>query len=398
MLLDQVLRDRVPDQRKTMSNEQPVDDDGASAAAPVVSLKLVKWMLVGLFLYGSIYVLSDAKNFLVPVVLAFLLSMVFAPIRRFFDRRGVHSVLSSLVIVLLLLCSMFAMVTALALPVTQWIENASQIQSEIETKLTSVSGPLDSLYRANERLNGLADKSSKVEKVELEQTDAVTKTFMSAPTVLAQVVFTLVLLLFLLASGDMFYEKIVHVMPTFRDKKRAMRIVHNIERKLSRYLFTIVVVNACLGIAVGLEMWLFGMPSPMVFGVLAFLLNFIPYLGALVGIAVAGAVALVSFDWIGWPLIIGGIYFLLNSIEGQFVTPYFVGRNLRLNTVVVFINISFWAWLWSAIGMIVAVPLLVAVKTFCEHIDGLRGLGDFLSERHAEKQLPEDAADSTAPT
>lgn len=373
-----------------MSKENRAQDDGSRPRRREVDLTLVKWMLVGLFLYGSVYVLGEAKNFLVPIVLAFLLSMVFAPIRRFFDRRGVPSALSSFVIVVILLCSTFALVTTLAMPVTKWIDNASQIQNEIETKLTTVSGPLDGLYQAGDRLNSMIDNSSSnVEKVKVQKTDPVTEAVMSAPTMLAQIVFTLVLLLFLLASGDMFYEKLVHVMPTLRDKKRAVRIVHNIERKLSRYLFTITVINACLGAAVGLEMWLFGMPSPMIFGVLAFLLNFIPYLGALGGIVIASVVALVSFSWIGWPLIIGGLYFAMNSIEGQFITPYFVGRKLRLNTVVVFINISFWAWLWSAIGMIVAVPLLVAVKTFCEHIEGLTGLGDFLSERHAELSEPD---------
>lgn len=367
-------------------NSGDSDDVDAGASERDVSLKVIKWMLVGLFFYGSIYVLGEAKSFLVPIVLAFLLSMVFAPIRRVLDRAGVHSIISSIIIVTVLLITMFTFMTALAMPVTKWIDNASQIQNQIETKLTSVSGPLDSLYQAKERLDLPSDEpASDVEKVEVQKTDPVTTTAMNAPTFLAQIVFTLVLLLFLLASGDMFYEKLVHVMPTLHDKKRAVRIVRNIERKLSRYLFTITVINACLGVAVGLEMWLFGMPSPLVFGVLAFLFNFIPYLGALVGIAIAAAVALVSFDWIGWSLLIGGIYFALNSIEGQLITPYFVGRNLRLNTVVVFICISFWAWLWSAIGMIVAVPLLVAVKTFCEHIERLRGLGDFLSERHAER-------------
>jgi len=342
-----------------MSNEQPCRETDSHTSDRELNLAIIQWMLVGLFLYGSVYMLGEAKNFLVPIVFAFLLSMVFAPVRRFLGRRGVHPALSSFVIVTVLLCAMFAFATALAMPVTKWLDNASQIQNQIETKLTTVSGPLDSLYQANERLDLLSSEPSPdVEKVEVEKPDPVTKTVMTAPTVLAQIVFTLVLLLFLLASGDMFYEKLVHVMPTLRDKKRAVRIVRNIERKLSRYLFTITVINACLGVAVGLAMWLFGMPSPMVFGVLAFLFNFVPYLGALVGIAVASAVALVSFNWIGWPLLIGGVYFALNSIEGQFVTPYFVGRNLRLNTVVVFISITFWAWLWSAIGMIVAVPLL----------------------------------------
>jgi predicted PurR-regulated permease PerM len=212
-----------------------------------------------------------------------------------------------------------------------------------------------------------------------------------APGVIAQVIFTFVLLLFLLASGDMFYEKLVHVMPTFKDKKRAMAIAYSIERKLSRYLLTITAINFGLGVAVGFTMWLWGMPSPLVFGVMAFIFNFVPYLGAFAGIAIATAVAVISFHWIGWAPIMAANYLLLTTIEGQFITPYFVGRSLRVNTVVVFIAVSAWAFLWSAVGMIVAVPLLVAIKTFCEHIEGLNSLGDFLSERGAEKEeLPAD--------
>jgi len=182
----------------------------------------------------------------------------------------------------------------------------------------------------------------------------------------------------------MFYEKIVHTMPTLRDKKRAAWIAHDIERQLSRYLLTITIINAGLGVAVGLAMWGLGMPSPLIFGIIAFVFNFVPYLGAFVGIVIAAAVALVTFTWLAMPLIVGGVYLALTTLEGQFVTPYFIGRSLRLNSVVVFVTISFWAWLWSAVGMIVAVPLLVALKTFCDHIDGLEPLGDFLSERHAE--------------
>ena len=149
--------------------------------------------------------------------------------------------------------------------------------------------------------------------------------------------------------------------------------------------------GVALGVAVALMLWFLGMPSAIVFGVLAFLLNFVPYLGAFAGIVVAMSVALASFDGPGWSLVVGLLYLGLTSIEGQLITPYFVGRSLQLNTVVVFVAVSFWAWLWSAVGMLVAVPLLVAVNTFCEHIDGLKGLGKFLSERGSEKDSEESA-------
>ncbi|MBZ9557879.1 MULTISPECIES: AI-2E family transporter [unclassified Modicisalibacter] len=355
-----------------------------------------RWVGIGIFLYLSIFALGFAQLFLVPVVLAFLLSMVFSPIRRFFDRRGVSQGWSAVIIMSTLLAGLLMIATALAVPVSGWINNAPAIERKIEIRFNEVSGPFSGFFSAKEKLESMTQSdNNQVQQVET-QDDSLTKKLASLiPTFITQSLFTLVLLLFLLASGDMFYEKIVHVMPTLRDKKRAVRITQDIERKLSRYLFTITLINAGLGIAVGTAMWALGMPSPLSFGLIAFLFNFIPYLGALAGILIASVVAIVSFDWLGWPLIVAGTYFLLTTLEGQLITPYFVGRSLRLNTVVVFLTISFWAWLWSVVGMIVAVPLLVAVKTLSEHIEALEPLGHFLAERHAEL-IRNDADDGSA--
>ena len=349
-----------------------------------------------LFVYASVAVLAQAKNFLVPVVLAFLLAMVFAPLRRLLARRGIPSGVSSLAIVLLLLAAFLSIATALAMPMSTWVENAPKIERQIQEKITHLSASLNGLYEANERIQEVtaADKpgSTKVQKVEMAGNGVITNAVLLAPSVMTQFLFTFVLLLFLLASGDMFYEKLVHVIPTLKDKRRAVRIVYGIERQLSQYLMTITLINAGLGVCVGFAMWSLGMPSPLIFGVIAFVFNFIPYLGAIGGVAIAGAVALVVFDGVGWAPLVAGVYLGLTAIEGQFVTPYFVGRKLRVNTVMVFLAVSFWAWLWSAVGMIVAVPLLVTVKTFCDHIEELHDLGDFLSERHAENEAPTQEA------
>ncbi|MFG6138637.1 AI-2E family transporter [Halomonas sp. B23F22_10] len=350
-----------------------------------------KWIGVGLFIYLSIFALSYSQMFIVPVVLAFLLSMVFSPVRRGFDRFGISQGLSAILIVSALLVGLFAIAATLAVPVNGWINDAPQIERKIEYRMNEISGPFSDLFAAKERLDDIADSdASDTQKVEVESQDNRLSNRLASliPTLFTQFIFTMVLLLFLLASGDMFYEKIVHVMPTLRDKKRAIRIVYKIERKLSRYLLTITIINAGLGIAVGMAMWLLGMPSPLSFGIIAFVFNFVPYLGALAGIIIAAVVALVSLGGVGWLAIVVGTYFLLTTLEGQVVTPYFVGRSLRVNTVVVFLAISFFAWLWSVVGMIVAVPLLVAIKTLSEHIDGLEALGHFLSERYAEREGP----------
>lgn len=236
-----------------------------------------------------------------------------------------------------------------------------------------------------------------MQRVVVEGPGVATSLVGSAPGVVAQALFTLVLLFFLLASGDMFYEKIVQVMPSFRDKRRAVLIARDIERKLSHYLFTITAINAGLGLAVGIALWQLGMPNPALFGVVAFLLNYIPYIGALAGVLLTAGVGLVSLPDASDAFVAAGVFLALTSIEGQFITPVFVGRNLQLNTVVVFLSVTFWAWVWSVVGMLVATPLLVAVKVFCEHIPALEPVGLFLSARGAELGGAREEPDAEKP-
>jgi predicted PurR-regulated permease PerM len=237
-----------------------------------------------------------------------------------------------------------------------------------------------------EQITGGSEDDPEVQRVVIDDSTDFVGLALSVPQTIAQLFFTLILLFFLLASGDMFYEKIVHVMPTFRDKRLAMRIAHEIELKLSHYLSTIAFINASLGAAIAAMMWFYGMPNPMMFGLLAFALNFIPYVGAVTGVVVATIVALVSLPQPSDALLVGLTYFLFTSIEGQLITPHLVGRRLRLNTVVVFTFITMFAWLWSVVGMLVAMPLLLAIRTFCEHIPALQRVGDFLSARGAERE------------
>lgn len=370
------------------SPEKPVE----STATPPLA-RLACYALIGLFLFASVAVLSLAKDFLVPVLLAFLLSMVFAPIRRVFDRRGVPPAASAIGLVVGLMLLVAGLMSALLVPASNWVSQAPRIEHQIQHRVVQLSrsfnGVLD-IDRHISRMTGQPESKSAPPSDDEDKSAApaagmATSAMMLAPAMLAQLGFTFVLLLFLLASGDMFYEKLVHTLPSFGDKRRAMRIVFSIERKLSRYLMTIALINAGVGVAVGAVMSLLGMPDAPLIGLVAFLLNFVPYLGPFAGLVLVAAIAVVNFDWLGWTAIAAGGYLAIGIVEGQFITPYFVGRNLRLNTVVVFVAVSFWAWLWSVIGMVVAVPLLVAVRTFCEHIDGLHGLGDFLSERHAEE-------------
>ncbi|MWD28091.1 AI-2E family transporter [Aquicoccus sp. SCR17] len=350
------------------------------------------WAQVGVFLLLLVGAMAYARAFLMPVVLALLLQLVFSPVRRQLERMGLSTGAAATAIFGLLIAGLVAGALSLAVPASSWVGRAPQIGRELQEKFEDLRGATESMREAAEQIDEIADGEEKpgVQKVKLSQDGNTLSIAMSLPAILAQVMFTLVLLLFLLASGDMFYEKIVHVMPKFRDKRRAIRIAYDIERKLSRYLFSITVINACLGVCVGVALWWFGFPSPALFGVLAFLLNFIPYLGAVLGMGAAFAVGAVSFETLGQTLAGVSAYFVLTTLEGQFVTPYVVGRSLRLNTVVVFLSVTLFAWLWSVVGMLVATPLLVATRTFCEHIPALEKLGHFLSARGDEHEDQEE--------
>jgi predicted PurR-regulated permease PerM len=309
------------------------------------------------------------------------------------ERMGLAPGFAALFIVGTLLAGIAVGVVSLAVPVSNWVERAPTINRELQEKFGEFRGMTEGMQEAADQIGELAGGGDdpEVQRVKVEQEGNALAIAMSLPGVLAQAVFTLLLLFFLLASGEMIYEKIVYNLPTFRDKRRAIRIAHDIERKLSRYLFTITLINAGLGLAVFFAMWWFGMPSAALFGIGAFMLNFIPYLGAIMGVTASFLVGAVTFDTLGEAGAAALVYFALTSVEGQLVTPYFVGRSLRLNTVVVFLSVTLFAWLWSVVGMLVATPLLVTVRTFCEQIPSLQGLGHFLSARGAEHEQIETA-------
>ncbi len=368
---------------------EPATENGAER--PVVRLStqsVPRWAVIGIFLLLMTAGIAYARDFLMPVALAFLLALVFSPVRRFLERRRIPAELSAVVIVGSLLALLASGVLLLAAPVQGWIADAPEIARELEWKTRSIFGGAQAVLEASETVEQVTTGNTdpRVQEVVVKEPGMFANLAWVAPAYLAQTVFTLVLLLFLLASGDMFYEKIVHVLPTFRDKRQAMRIAHDIERKLSHYLFTITVINAGLGVAIGTAMALLGMPNPLLFGVIAFAFNFVPYIGALAGIGIALLAGLLTFNEPGTALLPGLAYLMLTTIEGQFVTPYFVGRRLEMNTVVIFLSITFWAWLWSAMGMLLAVPLLVTIRAFCEHIPQLVPVGKFLAARGSETE------------
>jgi predicted PurR-regulated permease PerM len=186
------------------------------------------------------------------------------------------------------------------------------------------------------------------------------------------------LLFFLLASGDLFLRKLVNILPNFHDKKLAVEISREIENNISRYLVTITLINICFGAAVGTCMYLLGLPNPPLWGVMAGLLHFIPFLGSLIGISIVTMVAAGTLDSLAMIVLVPAIYLGLNLIQEYLIVPIILGRRLLLNPVAVFLWLIFWGWLWGVPGALMAVPLLAVLKNVCDHVIQFSAVAEFI--------------------
>jgi predicted PurR-regulated permease PerM len=145
-------------------------------------------------------------------------------------------------------------------------------------------------------------------------------------------------------------------------------------------LFSICLINAFFGTAIGIAMYFLGLPNPLLWGVMAGLLHFIPFLGALVGISIVTLVAAITLDTVGAILLVPATYLGLNLLEEYVCIPLVIGRRLMLNPVVLFVWLIFWGWLWSVPGALMAVPLLAIVKIFCDHVKPLAAIAEFIGD------------------
>ena len=195
---------------------------------------------------------------------------------------------------------------------------------------------------------------------------------------------TIILAVFLLASGDMFYEKLVRILPNLTARKQALHIVYAIETEVSTYVLTLSAINAGLGLAVAVTFQALGMPSPYLWGILVFVLNFVPYVGAFLALILISFFAVISFDTIGHAMLVPLSFLAWSLLESEIVQPQIMGRKFEMNAVVILLFLAFWSWLWGIAGAAIAVPALISLKIFCSHMDSLSGLGEFLSARHTD--------------
>ena len=377
----------MKDDGERMGPEIPEDEAGSATATiplPESSRKPFDaraLALMGLFVLAIFYTIYFMRAVLLPLVLALLLSYLLRPIVRALARTHISPVIGAALILLGVVGTIGYGIYSLATPAAGWLTGAPYSLRQLQSKLLPLKQPIQSVAKASGEIEKLAAPDNVPAKttVEVKRHSLSDFIYVQTPEFLISIVTLLILLYFLLAYDGVFLAKLIKLLPTLSDKKRAVSIANDVASHVSRYLFTVTVINACLGIAVGATVGFLGLRNPIMWGVMVAVLNFVPYLGALTGIIFMLLGAVVSFDSFSYALIFPAVYLAFATLEGNFITPMVMGRSLTLNPVIVLLSLIFWGWLWGIAGVILAVPILAAFKIFCAHIESMQPLAEFLS-------------------
>ncbi len=344
---------------------------GVEDAAPVSDTNafwrdIARFSVIGLFAIALLAVMHYARPVLLPVVLAVTLGIVLTPLSNWASKRGVPASISAVVIVAGFLSVFGAIVVLLSDAIRDWIDRAPELIEALKQRLQLFDRPLAALNALRESITGPGETGA---PVRFDLNAAILQPVLGILTPAAgQIIIFIGTLIFFLADPNSLKEYVVLLSQSRDTRLRSLRIVKDIERNLVGHFGVVTAVNLCLGISLAVIAWAVGLPNPLVWGVMAAVLNYVPYIGAAIVIASLFAVSLVSFDTLGQALLAPALYLGLATIEGQFIVPSILGRRLTMNPLTIFVAIAFWGWVWGAFGALLAVPLLIVGMVLIKHI------------------------------
>jgi predicted PurR-regulated permease PerM len=362
--------------------DEPHERDATVVAEPAADpAKYQSIVLTAILVLLVFYTLYFTREIVMPIFFAILLKLVLRPAMRLLEKLHVPRPIAGFLMILLLFAGFIGLFSSLAAPATDWFGRLPQTLPRIEQRLSVLKGPVDRFHEATKELGkvtGTTGPEGSPPVVVQQGPEIGGMLLTSTRALLTGLLETLVVLFFLLIAGDVFLRKMVEVLPRFRDKKRAVAITQEVEKNISAYLVTISIMNLLVGMAVGTAAYFFGLGDVLLWGVLAFLLNYVPILGPMTGIVLFFLAGLLVFDNLVSAAGLAGTYLVIHLIEGEVVTPMLLARRFTLNPVLVIISLLFWYWMWGVAGAIIAVPILATTKIICDHIRPLAPVGHFI--------------------
>jgi predicted PurR-regulated permease PerM len=348
-------------------------------------------VLVGVVV--ALVAIQAAQVILAPVLLAITIGLMFGPLADLMERRGIPEGVSAGIAVLILVLVIVAGGFLFYGPLSEWAQRGPQIWARLQGQLANLKEPIESLGALQDQLKGVLGSNQAME-VTVEDGSTVTGIAMLAPAIFAQVLIFLVSLYFFLATRDQIRVATLSLCVSRRMRWRTAHVFRDVELKVSKYLLTITMVNCGVGVVVALLMWAIGMPSPILWGAMAAVLNYIPFVGQAFMALTLFLVGLSTWGDLGHAALPVGLYWCVNFIEGNFVSPNLLGRTMTINPFMIFLSLTFWLWAWGPVGGLIAVPSLLILYSIVTHILPTRQVTPRKARRLVNQKATRDMAEA----
>jgi predicted PurR-regulated permease PerM len=370
--------------------EYGMPDDAEEARRPSVVERLSDMLgkrphlrslaLTGLFLIAVFGVLYVARAVFIPLAFALMLYFLLRPTVRILGRLLIPRAIGSALVLGGLLALFGLAVVELGAPATQWAERLPAALRQLEKKSEVLRKPVARVSELAERVERVTtvNRDDKSRQVAIERPPLFDVIIERAAGLVTELFVMLIAAYFLLIDGDALLGRLFRWLPDVSERERAGAVINEVERRMSQYLRTVTLINVMLGVALGALLSAVHMPNPWLWAVMATVLNYVPYLGAAIGIVTVALASVVTFPSLSDALLPPLTYLGLATIEGNVLSPLILGRAFEISPLVVFVWLVFWGWLWSVPGAIVAVPLLMLLKITCEQSPTLRPIADLM--------------------
>jgi predicted PurR-regulated permease PerM len=334
--------------------------------------------LGGLFILALLAAAFVASEIVLPLILALVLKLLLQPAMRILERWHVPGIVAALLLIIGVFGTIVGLGAAISGPASTWASKLPEGIPRLQERLKFLGPPIETMQQFLQQAENFGKPPSSTGAASIDGRSLIGVLFAGTRSFAVGFFTTVLFLFFLLVSGDTFLRKLVEILPTFSDKRQAVDISQQVESDISKYLVTITIMNLGVGVATAVVMWLTGVGDPLLWGAVAFLLNFIPIIGPLVGLGIFILAGLLTIDTLWQALLPAGLYLAIHVIEGETLTPMLLARRFTLNPVIVIVGLVFWFWMWGVIGAILSMPILAIVKIISDRVRPLATLGHFL--------------------
>jgi predicted PurR-regulated permease PerM len=342
-------------------------------------LRTIKRAVLGILLFVVLGICSVAQQVIIPLTLALLLSLLLSPAVTLLQRAHLPRALSSMLVLISVITALAGGVTLLAQPAGDWVAKAPATIQSIQQRFRSLREPFRRAEVTTKTLENLTQPTEKATVVSTPM-NLLSRVAIGTPRALAAVTAVLLLVYFFLSSGNGFLRRMVEVVPGMTEKKVVVSIARDVQAEMSRYLVMVSVINLAVGAVTAASMALLSVPDPILWGVVAGVLNFVPYVGPTmtsIGLIVVG---FTTFNTLGHALAVPGAFLVIAFVEGQLIVPTIIGRRLALDPTAVFVWLLVWGWLWGIPGVLLAGPMIACFRIVCQHVDALKSIGALIGD------------------